>query len=157
MKKLKKPSCNSLSKCPIKMVYFLGHFVSLLRKFFCNNKLSKMCFFKRIWAYILLFEVRNSVGLVINRYFEWLMPKKKTKILWDISRGYYGQVFWAILKKISFLLRIWVYILFIVVWFEKKNSKFYFEFFFSIIPPHYDSKNKNFQKKFFFSNLTSLS
>ena len=139
------------------MVYFLGHFVSLLQKFFCNNKLSKMCFFKRIWAYILLFEVRNSVGLVINRYFEWLMPKKKTKILWDISRGYYGQVFWAILKKISFLLRIWVYILFIVVWFEKKIFKFYFEFFFSTIPPHYDSKNKNFQKKFFFSNLTSLS
>ena len=96
---LKKPGRNSLSKCPIKMVYFLGHFVSLLQKFFCNNKLSKMCFFKRIWAYILLFEVRNSVSLVINRYFEWLMPKKKTKILWDISRGYYGQVFWAILKK----------------------------------------------------------
>ena len=117
---LKKPGRNSLSKCPIKMVYFLRHFVSLLRKFFCNNKLSKMCFFKRIWAYILLFEVRNSVGLVMNRSFEWLMPKKKTKILWDISRGYYSQVFWAILKKNIFLLRIWVYILFIVVWFEKK-------------------------------------
>ena len=121
---LKKPGRNSLSKCPIKMVYFLGHFVSLLRKFFCNNKLSKMCFFKRIWAYILLFEVRNSVGLVINRYFEWLMPKKKTKIYMGHFERLLRPGFLSNVEKNVTFLRIWAFVFWSLIW--KKNRNFCF-------------------------------
>ena len=150
---LKKPGRNSLSKCPIKMVYFLGHFVSLLRKNFCNDELWKIHFLKRIWAYILFFIIRNSVGLVRNGYFVipiiLLCIKSATIFMGHFQRLLWAG-FWSNLEKnvISIKDLSIHFVYWSLIW--KEKFWIFFQNFFSTIPPHYDSKNKNFRKKFSF-------
>ena len=150
---LQKPAHNSLSKCPIKIVYFLGHFVSLLRKNFCNDELWKIHFLKRIWAYILFFIIRNSVGLVRNGYFVipiiLLCIKSATIFMGHFQRLLWAG-FWSDLEKnvISIKDLSVHFVYWSLIW--KKKILNFFQNFFSTIPPHYDSKNKKFRKKFFF-------
>ena len=148
---LKKPGRNSLLKCPIKMVYFLGHFVSLLRKNFCNDELWKIHFLKRIWAYILFFIIRNSVGLVRNGYFVipiiLLCIKSATIFMGHLQRLLWAG-FWSDLEKnvISIKDLSVHFVYWSLIW--KKKFWIFFKIYFSTIPPH---------QNLFFWNLTLLS
>ena len=151
---LKKPGRNSLSKCPIKMVYFLGHFVSLLQKNFCNDELWKIHFLKRIWAYILFFIIRNSVGLVRNGYFVipiiLLCIKSAT-----IFMGHFQRLLWAgfwsnLEKNVISIKDLSVHFVYWSLIWKKKNFEFFSKFIFPPYPPITTQKIKNFEKNFFF-------
>ena len=132
----------------------MGHFVSLLRKIFYNDELWKIHFLKRIWAYILFFIIRNSVGLVRNGYFVipiiLLCIKSAT-----IFMGHFQRLLWAgfwsdLEKNVISIKDLSVHFVYWSLIWKKKFWIFFRNFFFHHTPPLRLKKIKNFEKKFFF-------